>query len=255
MESGCESVTSYWSSGDMTTPTAQSLLTHDLEVRSAGSSGRALLATLEDYCLDLLGATKPLEFALLLRSVDPRPRQVLEELLEWTAQEPAFQLVALVSLAPVLDQVARRLGHRRPSIDTVSEVLAQASQALLWTHELVEGERVEFVRHHAFTASNTEQIRMARHNMPAVPIPDDFDQAADGHRSAAQDVVDQRLGFAVRRGVISAGERQLIEETRRGGCSLVALAESKSGDYDALRMRRARAESRLRSFYRIDGAP
>lgn len=235
----------------MTKPTVQSLLTHDLETRSAGSSGRALLDKLEDYCLDLLDATRPLEFAQRLESTDPHARRVLEELLEWTAQERAFQLVALVALAPDLDRVARQLGHGRPSADTVAEVLVQASQALCWTYELVEGERADFVRRYAFMASKGEQRRMSRHNVLALSFSDDFDWAEVSSGLDVEAKVDQRLRFAHDRGVISSDERQVIELTRGGTCSLRALAQASTASYDALRVRRSRAESRLRAFYGI----
>jgi hypothetical protein len=233
----------------MTTPTAQSLLTYDLRTRSAGSPGRVLLVLLEHYCLDLLGATRPLEFAVRLQRADPTARHVLEELLEWTAQEPEFQLVALTALAPGLDQVARRLGNGRPSADTVSEVLAQASQALVWTHELVEGERADFVRRHAFIASKREQRRMVRHNMPADSIPDNFDRVHESSTSDVAEVVRDRLGIAEECGAISPDERRLIEVTRSGNRSLRAVADASPLGYETLRFRRARAERRLRSFY------
>ena len=58
--SRCEIVNSYWSSSEMKPTTSlTSLLTRDLEVRSAGSSGRALLEKLEFYCFDLRGESPP----------------------------------------------------------------------------------------------------------------------------------------------------------------------------------------------------
>lgn len=89
----CEIMSSYWSSRDMTTTTQLPLLlTRDLEARSIGSSGRALLAKFDLYRVDLLGALRPLEFARRLQSCEPRARQALEELLEWTGVERDFEL-------------------------------------------------------------------------------------------------------------------------------------------------------------------
>ena len=147
--SRCKFVNSYWSTSEMNLTTSlTSLLTRDLEARSAGSSGRALLEKLEFYCFDL-NVARPLEFAESLQSDEPGPRQLLEQLLEWTAVQPSFQLVALVALAPGLDQIALRLGRGRPSDDTISEVVAQATEALHWTEEFTEGERRDFVLRHA----------------------------------------------------------------------------------------------------------
>ena len=243
-----EFMESYWCSGEMTTtPAIQSLLTLDLEARSAGSSGRALQHQLEDYRLDLLDVTNPLDFARRLQKDDSDGRRSLEELLEWTGQVSEFRLVALVALAPKLDVIAQRLGWGRPSADTIAEVLAQASDALRWSEELAEGERIDFVLTHILSRTRAEQRRLARHNVPAEALPREFDLEDD---SVLRDEirVASRLSHAVRLGVISPEERRLIEITRMGERSLHALAES-TLQYDAIRVRRARAEHRLRSFY------
>lgn len=244
----CEFMESYWCSGEMTTtPAIQPLLTRDLEARSAGSSGRALLDILEDNRLDLLGTTNPLDFAQRLQSDDPRARRSLEELLEWTGQVPEFRLVTLVALAPRLDAIAQRLGRGRPSSDTIGEVLVQATDALRWSEELVEGERVDFVLTHTLSRTRAEQRRLARHNVPADAFPRDFD-LEDESVPCDEMRVASRLAHAVRLGVISPGERALIEATRTGESSLHSLAKS-NDHYDTVRVRRARAERRLRSFY------
>ena len=243
-------VNSYWSSADMNnTHTIMSLLTCDLEARSSGSSGRALLGKLEDYCIDLLGASGPLKFALLLRSSDSSAREALEELLEWTAAESEFRLVALVALAPQLERAASRLGRGRPSDDVIAEVLARATEALAWTHELREGERVDFVLSQAASRTRREKRRMARHNVPTEALPVDFDRAEPEIQDEGEAEV--RLVRAVERRVISSDERRLIEETRGGQSTLVQLAASTADSYDALRMRRARAEARLRRYYDV----
>ena len=243
-------VNSYWSSAEMnSTHTIMSLLTCDLEARSSGSSGRELLKRLEDYCLDLLGVSSPLEFALRLQSSDPFAREALEELLEWTAVEREFRLVALVALAPRLEHTASRLGRGRPSDDTLSEVLTHATAALNWTHELAGGERIDFVLRHAASRARREKRLMARHNIPTEALLADFDRAEPEVQYI--DEVEIRLVRAVERRVISSDERRLIEETRGGQSTLQQLALSTADSYDALRMRRARAEARLRRYYDV----
>jgi len=231
------------------THTIMSLLTRDLEVRSSGSSGRALLRRLEDYCLDLRGAPGPFEFALLLQSSDPFAREALEELLEWTAVEGEFCLVALVALAPRLEHAASRLGRGRPSDDTLSEVLTQATEALTWTHELREGERADFVLSYAASRARREKRQMARHNVPTEALPADFDQAEPETEYVGEAEI--RLSRAVERRVISSDERRLIEVTRGGQSTLQQLAISTADSYDALRMRRSRAEARLRRHFDV----
>jgi hypothetical protein len=245
--SRCRFVDSYWSSSDMTKTTSlTSLLTRDLEARSAGSSGRALLRELKFYCFDLGGESSPLAFARSLQSDDEAPRQLLEQILEWTAAQPEFQLVALVALAPELDVIARRLGRGSPSDDTVSEVLAQATEALRWTEEFPEGERREFVLRHARSRTRGEQRRMARHNVPTRPLPDGFDIE---RRNAELSDFSLELDQAVERRVISRSERELIEVTRSGRATLRRYAAARTESYDALHKRRASAESRLRRFF------
>lgn len=231
------------------THTIMSLLTRDLEARSSGSSGRELLRRLEDYCLDLLGVSSPLEFARRLQSSDPSAREALEELLEWTAIESEFRLVALVALAPRLEHAASRLGRGRPSEDTLSEVLTHATEALAWTHELADGVRIDFVLRHAASRARREKRLMARHNVPTEALPADFDRAEPEIQYEGEAEI--RLARAVERRVISSDERRLIEETRGGQSSLQQLAASTADSYDALRMRRARAETRLRRYYDV----
>ncbi|MHB8378580.1 MAG: hypothetical protein ACYDB2_01520 [Acidimicrobiales bacterium] len=232
------------------TTSLTSLLTRDLEVRSAGSSGRALLEKLEFYCFDLRGEPRPLEFAQLLQSDDTEPRQLLEQLLEWTAAQPSFQLVALVALAPDLDRITRRLGRGRPSDDTVAEVLAQATEALRWTEEFAEGERRDFVLRHSRTRTRGEQRRMSRHNVPTSCLSDDFDCAVENSEGSLLLELDR----AIERKVITQRERELIEETRSGAVSLRAYATTQPESYDTLHKRRASAERRLRKFVGVEVA-
>jgi hypothetical protein len=243
----CDFVNSYWSSTEMNPTKSLSLLTHDLEVRSAGSPGRHLLQRLEDHSLDLLGATRPLELAQLLQSSEPQRRHVLEELLGWTAQDPEFALIALVALAPQLDDLASRLSAGRPSQDTVGEVLTQASDAMRWTHELDQGLRVAFVLDHAFAKTRAEQRLMTRHNVPTCSMSRDFD-AGELESSPYRRTPDWLLRAEEQR-IITRKERELIAATRGGAQSLHEFAGATDVAYNTLRMRRSRAEDRVRRFY------
>jgi hypothetical protein len=243
-------VNSYWSSTDMNpTTTALSLLTLDLEVRSAGSPGRYLLQRLEDHSINLLGATRPAEFAQLLQRADPNNRHVLERLLEWTAVDNELLLVALVALSPELDYLAGRLSAGRPSDDAVSEVLTQATVAMRWTHELAEGKRVAFVLSYAFSKTRSKQRRMARHNVPNCPLPREFD-AAETESPTPLPTADWLIR-AVDERAITHDECRLIEATRSGRVSLQEFADSTGDSYDAARMRRSRAEDRLRRYLNV----
>ena len=245
----CVVVTSYWSSGDMKpTNTPMSLLARDLAIRSAGTPGRNLLRRLDHYCLDLLGTEGPVQFAHALRHPAPLPHQVLEELLEWTPLDNDFALIALVALAPGLEQVALKLSWGRPSKDTVSEVLTQAIIALRFTNELVEGERVEYVLGYALTKTRTEQRRMSRHNVSTTFIPDDYDEVEP--EVEPWKFRPSLLERAVTNHVVCAEDSELIRKTRGEGVSLSAFADQSDLTYDALRMRRTRAEDLLRRHFR-----
>ena len=246
-------VNSYWSSEDMKpTSTPLSLLTHDLAARSSGSSGRDLTDRLENYCFDLRGSASPLGFAQLLQGSEPENRKALEELLEWTAIDNDFLLIALVAMSPELELAASRLAWGRPSDDTVSEVLTQATVALRWTHELVEGERVDFVLSHAHSRTRAEQRRMARHNVPTERIPVDYD--AEESEAEPLDISTYMLQHAVASRVITDEESLLIQHTRRGESSLQEFADESTETYEALRKRRKRAEAKLRHHFRSEGA-
>jgi hypothetical protein len=225
-----------------------SLLARDLGTRSAGSTGRDLLRRLDHYCLDLLGTEGPMQFAQALRDPGSVPRQVLEELLEWTPLEIDFVLIALVALTPGLEKVALQLSWARPSQDTVSEVLAQATAALRFTNELVEGERVDYVLGYALTKTRTEQRRMSRHNVPTTFIPDDYDEVEPeiDHRDLRPSLLER----AVAQHIICGQDAELIRRTRGEGGSLKAFTDESELTYDALRMRRSRAEDLLRRHFR-----
>ena len=245
----CEFMNSYWSSTEMNPTTSLSLLTHDLEVRSSGSPGRCLLQRLEDCPLDLLGATRPLEFAHLLQLDEVRNRLVLERLLGWTFQDPEFALIAIVALAPELDYLAGRVSAGRPSEDAVAEIMTQASDAMNWARELREGQRVTFVLDHAFTQTRAEQRSMARNKVPTCSLSRYLD-VADLESPAYQMTPDWLLKAEELR-IITRDECELIASTRGGARSLYEFAVASGLAYNALRMRRARAEDRLRRFYGV----
>ena len=228
-----------------------SLLAHDLEVRSSGSSGRSLMERLEDYRIHLLGATRADEFARLLQSREPDPRQALEEFLEWTSVDDEFLLIALVALVPELEWLGSRLSGGYPGDDVISELLANATVVLRWTHELIEGERIHIALAHAFAKTRGEKRRMARHNVPTCTLFASDDLAKPEmpwyHQSQGM------LATAVEQCVITGDDARLIETTRVKGLSLDELAESAGTSYDALRMRRARAETRLRRYFTSTG--
>lgn len=245
-------VNSHWCSRFMKeTTTPMSLLTHDLEVRSSGSPGQQLFGMIRSAGLEILEAERPVDFARRLQSSDLHERVILEQFLESTPIVHEFQLVALVALAPRLERRAARLGRGRPSDDTVSEVLAHATVALRETNGIAEGERALFVLAYAYSRSRCVQRKMLRHNVHA--------QTLDRDDDVAESVTDwsktltQYFDEAVAAGTVTSEECELIEMTRVGGCSLRQWSKITAESYTQLRMRRLRAEARLRHHFSGEG--
>jgi hypothetical protein len=92
---------------------------------------------------------------------------------------------------------------------------------------------------------------MARHNVPACPLfaSDDLAQpeVLSYHQSQGM------LVTAIEQCVITVEDARLIHSTRVKGESLDDLADAAGTSYDALRMRRARAETRLRRYFTSSG--
>lgn len=246
-----EFVNSYWSSEVMTnTHSTLSLLTRDLEARSHGRPGRALLDELERYRVNLLDAGSAIEFALRLRIMDDEATFALEEFLEWTSVAPNFQLVALVALTPELENITERFARRRRSSDLEAEIISWALEALQWTHELVDGERVEFVLRHVISRVRRQRRMNARHNIQTETL-DHFTELEELPYEPDELDFEMCLDLALERGVISLEESALIRSTRSPKVNLVSLARASTDSYDALRMRRRRAEARVRHFSKM----
>ena len=139
-------------------PTLTSLLTRDLEARSADPTGRALLDLLEDHEVDLMGCDRPVNLALIMREPSPECRLALEDFLGAVSVSTDLQAIALVALAPDLEHAASRASSRgQPSDAAVGDVLAHACEALVWAHELPTGSRATFVLQHAFSRARAER--------------------------------------------------------------------------------------------------
>jgi len=230
-------------------PTLTSLLTRDLEARSSGSSGRALLEMLEDHGIDLMGCESVLELALKMREPSFEARRALEDLLSKVTSSTQLRLIALVALAPDLEHAASRLGRGRPSDDAVAEILAHASEALIWTHELPSGSRAVFVNQHAYSQARAQRRNLARRSV----VTECLSSATDVPEPPApyHDVAQWRLDQAVADGVIDFAEREVIDQTRASGRSLMDVAHESDDSYAALQRRRHRAEARVRRYFGV----
>lgn len=229
--------------------TSLSLLTHELDVRSCGSPGRRLYRLIEATGWALCGSQNPLAFAVALQSPEPQNQAVLENLLEQTVTVPPFALIALVALSPGLGNSAARLSWGRPSEDTVSELLSHATFALRHAHEVDHGSRASFVLKHAASRTRSAQRQSLVHNVKAERIAHEFD--AEEPPVDLSRTVAERLNEAMERRIITSSESELLEMTRSGECSLWQWSEISGEPYDQLRMRRTRAEAKLRRYFSV----
>jgi len=204
---------------------------------------------LEDYEIDLMGVDGALELALMMREPSTRARHVLEDLLGKVASSTDLRIIALVALAPDLEHAASRLHRGRPSDDAVAEILAHASEALLWAQELPSGARTEFVLQHAFSRARAQGRNLARRCV----LTECLTNATDVPEPPApyHDVAQLRLDEAVAHDVIDVAERELIDQTRGSGRSLLDLAQESVESYAALQRRRHRAEARVRQYFGV----
>jgi len=180
-----------------------------------------------------------------LRRSAPGERQdrVLRALLARAGEDPAAGRLVLHALLPGLKRVSARL-----LVDT-------RDQEELWSALLAA----------AWQRIRRYPIGRRPRRIAANVLLDTMHDAVAAHRRAVRDraeldVVPARLALtrpeidsdveavlarAVRAGAITAAEAELILRTRIDGVSLTSLARSQGASYDALRVRRRRAERRL----------
>ena len=248
----CDFMNSYWSSTEMNPHrTSMSLLTQDLTVRSLGSSGRSLMERLEHERIDVHGTTRADELASFLQIEETVNTAALEAFLEWTHLDDEILLIGLAALASRLDHTASRLSLGYPSEDAISEVLTHATMALRWTHEVVKGDRINFVLSESYSKARAAKRRMARHNVPTCPLRASDDPCFG--ESSWSHYPNGLLAFAVEQCVITRDDAYLIDATRLQGRALSDVAAEKGLSYAALHKRRERAEECLRRYFTVNG--
>jgi DNA-directed RNA polymerase specialized sigma24 family protein len=85
---------------------------------------------------------------------------------------------------------------------------------------------------------------MARHNVPTIAIPDDFDE--EDPEMAHFGTPLELLAIAVERNVLTGDESMIIQRTRGDHTSMRLIAEETGASYEAVKKRRNRAERKLR---------
>ena len=162
--------------------------------------------------------TEPLAARVVLAALLPGLKRIAEQvILDARDREELWQLL----LACAWERIRGYPLERRPRRIAANLLLDARRRAL-----------------DAFTRERGLRARLAPAAPP--PLPTTADPAGGD--------VEVLLAWAVRAGALSAHEARLILETRYYGVSLASIATARGASYDALRIRRRRAERRLLLF-------
>ncbi len=230
------------------TTTSLTPYTLDLETQSRGSSGHRLMSLLGSLDLETLGATSPVDLARRLQVESHEIDTLVGRYLETAVIHRELVSLVMVAIQPRLDVVTRRNVGYAPSREFREELVLTLLEFLGDVGHQPVSFRREWL---AATAVNSARARVRRErkgNFPTGPLDPEFDVEEPEEENA---LVLHRLDAmwaGVRLEVISIPDFALIDCTRVWGTSLSDLAEVLPASYDALRMRRSRAERRLRQF-------
>lgn len=230
------------------TNTPKSLFTHDLEALSHGSSGRRLMKLLESLSLDTLGALSPTELAQRLQVESPEVDSLVGLYLEVAATNRELVSLVMVAIAPRVDVVIRRNVGFAPSAEFLDELVMTLLEALQMVGQQPTSKRRRWLAEKAVNTARSRVRFTGRGTLPSVPLSPEIDvEEPEDHTYRVSQLLNA-MWTGVAEGVISLQEFAVINCSRVWGDNLVDLAESLNDTYDELRMRRSRAEDRLRSF-------
>lgn len=175
-----------------------------------------------------------------------RKDAILAFLLERAREDELAARVVLAALLPGLKQLAGSLYHVVGEEDELSSLLLATAWQQIRSFP-IERRRSRLAANVLFDTRKRIRAELAELRRQTLH-PDDrsFPLAPQG--ASWQGDVDALLARAVAAGAISAEEAELVARTRIDGLSLAAVAAAEGVGYDALRIRRSRAERRLLFF-------
>jgi len=203
---------------------------------------------LESLRLETFGATSPTELAQSLKVESPEVDILVGRYLEAAATHRELVSLVMVAILPRVDMVIRRNVGFAPSAEFLDELVMTLLEALQLVSQQPVSLRRKWLAEKAVNTARSRVRLAGRGTLPSVPLSPEIDVEEledDGYR------VSQLLNAmwtGVAEGVVSLQEFAVINCSRVWGDNLVDLAESLNDTYDELRMRRSRAEDRLRSF-------
>ena len=226
----------------------KSLFTHDLEAQSHGSSGRRLLKLLDSLGLDTLGVDHPLELAQRLQGDSLEIDILVGRYLEAAATNRELVSLVMVAILPWVDGVIRRNVGFAPSTEFLDELMLTLLEALKLVSQQPVSLRRKWLAEKAVNSARSRVRFAGKGVLPSVSLSPEIDVEEpedDGYRVSR---LLNAMWTGVAEGVVSLQEFAVINCSRVWGDNLVDLAESFNYTYDELRMRRSRAEARLRNF-------
>lgn len=228
---------------------ALTLLTFELRARSNTPSGRRALRRLAAAGINVGDATSLQDLVDRYHrdglAKDGRAKAMLEGLLALAPGDSDAALCALVALRPALNWVAARVYGRHPTDDEFAEVLAFTWEAIKDDRPR-RGPQARRVVLLAKNRARTEQRRRAIRNVPV----DELDERREADSKADPAVrPEPLLACAVRMGVLTHRDAELIALTRVVGIPLGVLIHGYGCTEGALFRRRQRAEADLRTRF------
>ena len=224
-----------------TTHASLSLFTRDLETTFHGTAGIRLLQELDDLGLSTLGASRPLDLATRLQTAGPETDEALTQLVRLAQGDPRLTSLVVVALAPEITAAITRSGGQWLTRERFGDLYLGARATLAegdFTIRTALANRIVSLARH-------ESRQQDRSRRRVESLPEDFDVPEE---IVEEDPRLELLLVAEQQHVVSHEDFRLVVDTRTRGSSLAAAAENLGITYDAARLRRSRAEAKLRNF-------
>ena len=231
-----------------TTPATLSLFTRELELSSAGKSGRALMEAIAATGLPTLGASHPAALARALSEQTPELEILAGEYLAAAAIDSRLTSFVMVAASPTIATAIRRaLGFLvDPEFDNELAVCLLECLAEVAEHPVELRRRwlaVTAVRR-ARAATRTKKVA----NCQMVGLEDARDVTELESSEPSLKVRLDALVEALDNGIISGLDAAIIKASRSGEMALADIAHEFGVSYFTLQKRRTRAEAKVIEF-------
>jgi len=206
------------------------------------------MTLLDSLGLDTLEANSPMELAKKLQIQSPEIDLQIGRYLEAAATDRELISLVMVAIAPRVDVVVRRNVGFAPRPAFLDELLLTLLEALKLVSQQPVSLRRQWLAEKAVNTARSRVRFAGKAVLPSGPLSPEIDvEEPEDDGDQVSRLLDA-MWTGVAEGVVSLQEFAIINCSRVWGDNLVDLAETLNDTYDELRMRRSRAEARLRSF-------